>query len=65
MAAPKNLQDTESLTFSVPKSAHGYLEFLARNGVRATTASDVAKQILLEEVDRRISEKYHDRAIPK
>lgn len=65
MARPENKQETETISVTLTVTACGYLNFLARNGILGPNANEIARHILLKEIDRMISEKYHDRAIPR
>lgn len=49
----------------LPVKAMKYLGFLAANGMVGASENDVARHILLAELDRMVTEKYHERQIPE
>jgi hypothetical protein len=65
VARPEKKQETEELRLALPVKAMKYLGFLAANGLLGASENDVARNILLIELDRMITEKYHDRQIPE
>ena len=62
---PPKAQETETFEITVPKAAHGYLKFLAKNSMLGPTLNDVAALILVNELTDMARTKFHDQVIPQ
>jgi hypothetical protein len=61
---PQKLQDTKSFQITVPKSMHGYIQWLARHTMWGPTERDVVVKILTQELNRMFDAGYHNKRLP-
>jgi len=57
--------EAETLRFDVAKPLADYLSLLAKNSILGVTANDVARVLLINEVQRLIDSGYHAKDVPR
>ena len=62
-SGPK-LSKSEPFQITLPKQAFEYLTYLAWQGKGGSTVPEVARQILVEVLDQRLSQGWHKAEVP-
>jgi hypothetical protein len=60
----KKLSEPESFQITLPRQAYDYLTYLAWQGRGGSTIQEVARQILVEILDRRLCDGWHKHEVP-
>ena len=65
MAKGPGKQETRALPLTVPLAQYEYLTYLARHSVRGARETEVASQLLTQEITRMILAREHEISFPR